>query len=215
MNTKQQALTVLLALIAGLAGGVVSSHFFVDDTVIVEKPVQHQKVVTAEEFQLVDEEKKTRATLKLDAHRRTSLSLINEEGVAVAKLESSKDGSSLTLSDQHGRDRIWLMASEILGEAYLYMVDYLGMPRCVLHADKDGKSYLYMNDPNRVPRISFGVEADGTPSIEVKDKNGNSRAVLGIARLTDKRTGNIETGILPSLVLLNEKGEVLWSEPKP
>jgi hypothetical protein len=185
MNTKQHTLTVFLALIAGLAGGVISSQFLVEQPVVVEKTVQPRKVVTAEEFQLVDEEKKTRATLKLDAHRRTSLSLINEEGVAVAKLESSKDGSSLTLSDQHGRDRIWLMASEVLGEAYLYMVDYLGMPRCVLHADKNGKSYLYMNDPNRVPRISFGVEADGTPSIEVKDK-----------------------------VLLNEKGDVLWSEPK-
>jgi hypothetical protein len=62
----------------------------------------------------------------------------------VAKLQSSMDGSSLTLSDRRGRERFWLMASEILEEAYLYMLDDLGMPRCVLHADKDGKSYLYM-----------------------------------------------------------------------
>jgi hypothetical protein len=56
MGSKKQTVTVVMALIAGLVGGVVSSWFFVGQTVFAEKKALQQKVVRAEEFMLVDED---------------------------------------------------------------------------------------------------------------------------------------------------------------
>ncbi len=73
MNKKQQALTIILALIAGLVGWVASSQLLRKQPVVVEKTSQIQTVFVAEGFQLVDADKKTRATLRLDAYGRACL----------------------------------------------------------------------------------------------------------------------------------------------
>ena len=60
---KQYSLTVLLALVAGLVGGVVSSQFYIGQPVFAQKTEQPGKVIIAEEFRLVDKNGKTCATL--------------------------------------------------------------------------------------------------------------------------------------------------------
>ena len=63
MNKKQYSLMLVLALVAGLVGGVVSSQFFMGQPAFAEKKSNPMKVVESEEFRLVDKDGKTRAFL--------------------------------------------------------------------------------------------------------------------------------------------------------
>ena len=62
MSRKQHSLTVVLALIAGLVGGVISSEFFMGRLVYAEKKPTQEKVVRAEKFELVDKNNKVVAS---------------------------------------------------------------------------------------------------------------------------------------------------------
>ena len=55
MNKKQYALMLVLALIAGLVGGVVSSQFLIGKSAFAEKKVESKRIIEAEEFRLVDD----------------------------------------------------------------------------------------------------------------------------------------------------------------
>ena len=63
MNKKQYSLMLVLALVAGLVGGVVSSQFLMGQPAFAEKKSKPLKVVESEEFRLVDKDGKTRAFL--------------------------------------------------------------------------------------------------------------------------------------------------------
>jgi len=63
MNKKQYSLMLVLALVAGLVGGVVSSQFLMGQPAFAEKKSNPLKVVESEEFRLVDKDGKTRAFL--------------------------------------------------------------------------------------------------------------------------------------------------------
>ena len=63
MNRKHQGTTVILALIAGLAGGMISSAFLSGEAVFADKQPGHQTAVRAELFELVDEEGNLRGSL--------------------------------------------------------------------------------------------------------------------------------------------------------
>ncbi len=58
MNRKQFIFTLLLALLSGLIGGVLSIWFLMPPSVLVQDAPQ--KVITAENFQLVDKHGKVR-----------------------------------------------------------------------------------------------------------------------------------------------------------
>jgi len=58
MNRKQYLFTLLLALLSGLIGGVLSIWFLMPPSVLVQDAPQ--KVITAENFQLVDKHGKVR-----------------------------------------------------------------------------------------------------------------------------------------------------------
>ncbi len=54
MKRKQYLLLVALTVVAGLIGGAVSNCVFVTRSAIAQETEYHKKVVTAEEFRLVD-----------------------------------------------------------------------------------------------------------------------------------------------------------------
>jgi hypothetical protein len=66
MSKKQYSLMIVLALVAGLVGGVVSSQFLMGQPAFAEKKAKPQKVIEAQEFRLVDKDGKTRAFLGIN-----------------------------------------------------------------------------------------------------------------------------------------------------
>lgn len=79
MNKKQHTLTVVLALVAGLVGGIISSQLLIDQPVYAEKKPAHEKLVRTEKLEIVDEEGKVYARLK------------QEGGMAFMRLQSDKN----------------------------------------------------------------------------------------------------------------------------
>lgn len=63
MSSKQQGMTILLALVAGLTGGLLSSQFLSGQPVFAQRQLEHKKVLRAEIFELVDDEGNLRGSL--------------------------------------------------------------------------------------------------------------------------------------------------------
>ena len=64
----------------------------------------------------------------------------------------------------------------------------------------------------REEKISVGFDSSEMPSIKFFDKSENLRTILGSAELVKKSGTEIKTP-LSSIVLFNEKGNVIWRAP--
>ena len=68
------------------------------------------------------------------------------------------------------------------------------------------------NAPPKFGSIRLQVLTQGGPTITIKDKSDQTRAQLGSSSLVDPKTG-AETKYPGSLVLFDEKGDVIWRAP--
>lgn len=148
MNRKQYALLIILAVLAGLVGGAVSSWIFMDEPVFAQKTQQHQKVITAEELRLVDEQGTVRARFGLwKPDGRPILYLTDENGKPRLLLNVWHNIPTLTLQDQNGKQR-----------ARLYLSSD-GNPRIDLNSEDSlaGASlYVFSNQPNLILKDKKG-----------------------------------------------------------
>ena len=74
-----------------------------------------------------------------------------------------------------------------------------------------GEKNVYKNIIDE-ERISIGFDNSDMPSIKLFDKKSNIRTILGSAELVKKSGTEIKTP-LSSIVLFNEKGNVIWRAP--
>jgi len=191
MNKSIFSLILLLGLTAGLAGGILASHFFVATPVLADKPLEAQKVVAAEEFRLLDKEGRILSTWGMYAGG-PGIVLFNKKGQfrAVFSLTSPEEGPVLTFADKDGVHRATVG---------------LGAKR---------QPYLTLRDQAGKERISLSLDVEGDPYLVLYDQKENERAVLGTMELTKiRRTGAIEKGSISSFVLLGKDGEVTWKAP--
>ena len=191
MNKKQCGLLLVLSLLAGLMGGMITSQFFVGTPVLAENKVGSQNVVIAEEFRLVDKEGKILSTWGMYAGG-PGIVLFNKSGQfrAVFSLTSPDEGPVLTFADNKGNHRA------IVG---------LGAGR---------QPYVTLRDQTGNERISLSLDDDGDPYLALYDQEENERAVLGTMDATKlKRTGAIEKRSVSSLVLLGKNGQISWKTP--
>jgi hypothetical protein len=187
MGRKQYGvMTVMLALLASFVGGMVSSLFHIGQPVFAEKTSKPQKVVEAKEFRVVDEEGKVRCEMNL-----SGLTFFDDNGDTRTVLEIS----GLTV---FARNEIGLLSSSVvLGSG----IRGGGEPFLALH-QKGGKASVVLFFRNQEE-----------PSFALRDKNGNTRAILGTKKLKSEQEKEILKHPLFSLVLFDEKGEVVWSAP--
>ena len=134
MNRKQYGLMVIVALIGGLMGGLISSHFLPISSVLAEKKSEPAKVIEANEFRLIDKYgnhiaslkaeddplaenqniKRQKPALEMNAgFRKSRLTSDNLRIELSAKTHSSLEGGSLKLS--HRDSYILLTSSGIKG----------------------------------------------------------------------------------------------------
>lgn len=191
MSTRQHSFMTVLALIAGLVGGLLSSQFFEGHTAFAEKESKPGKIVQASEFRLVDEKDLVRASFGLSGGG-PGIILYGKSGKfrALLSLTTSHESPVLSLADEDGDHRV-TVAVKANGEPYLAMLD------------KDGRV-----------RMSLTMNNIGSPALSLYDNDDKQRAMLGTANLTRvKRTGYIDKESLYALVLLNEEGNVIWQAP--
>ena len=191
MNKKQFSLLLMLSLLAGLVGGMLTSQFFLGTPVLAEKKVGAQNVVIAEEFRLVDKEDKILSTWGMYAGG-PGIVLFGKNGQfrAVFSLTSPDEGPILTFADNKGNHRATVG---------------LGAER---------QPYVTLRDQAGKERISLSLDDDGDPYLALYDQAENERAILGtMDSMKLKRTGTIEKRSVSSLVLLGKDGEITWKTP--
>ena len=104
MKKKHTAVLVLVALMAGLTGGIVSSQLLNVQPAVAETSPSIAKIVAAKAFQLVDDDGNVRALLGLRSMEGVGLWLYDKEGKALAALEVLSGGTgSVTIGDKEGK----------------------------------------------------------------------------------------------------------------
>jgi len=122
------------------------------------------KVVTAQEFRLVDSEGKTRASLAAQADGSTGIALIDKDGKRRAVLRLRADGSpSLSLHDADGKNRATLdtQADNSVG---LILTNRDGKGGAAMVIPPNGEAAAILKD-----KEGNVVWAEPTPHLEIKD----------------------------------------------
>jgi len=193
-------------------------------------PYNPGKVLQANQFNLLDENGKTRAVLAMLAGGPT-LAFYDEKGQTHAVLALSPDGPGLQFSDEKGQTRAGLDLAE--GGPRLSLADEKGNIRVLLAltnraedlnlSEEKGKSRVNVvpNPNRRNPKNSRNehnisglclYDANGTtrafldltpigPGLCLYDKNGGTRLAMD----TDNKG--------PGLTLFNQTGKSIWFAP--
>jgi len=166
MKTRRNLLLVVSIIFAGLIGGALSNVLFMTGTSVAQVGKQPEKLVSAQEFRLVDVSGKTRATLIAGAHGGVSMDFYDVENKSrVAISLSSKGTPSLKLS---GGAAIELRDKNDKVRSKIVMLSD-GNPSVRLYDDKGG-----------IRAILGGVNLEtlGTSRIESLGKRDESSLVL-------------------------------------
>jgi hypothetical protein len=200
MSKKQYGLIVVLALVGGLVGGMVSSRLFANQPVFAKEVTSKSKeispehrVIMAKEIMLLGLDRKPRIRLMVDKNGEPGLHFYDEEGRYRAGFSVGAGTPALTMHDKSGlRLQIGLMSLTSIGLEWptILLIDKKGVKRTILTLDPIGR-----------------------PHLTLKDDKDNTRAILGSTSL--KHTQTVIGGKRPpsSLVLFNERGEVIWKAP--
>src|SRR5262249_3740758 len=134
MSKKQYGIVLVVAMVAGLVGGMVSNWFLMGTPVFAQKAPQREKDLQAERFEVVDQAGKLRAIL----------------GVV-------PDGTlSLVLNDKAGRPRAGLTVVSN-GAPFVALFDKDGKLRTKLALEPDGAPSLTLADDNGQARANLNL----------------------------------------------------------
>jgi len=157
MKSKQYGLMVILALIAGLIGGMVSSQLFTGKPVFAQKKSIPQKAVAAEEFLLVDK----------DGNLRASFGDLPNKGLGLTVLGKNANIRLLLGVNDNGEPGLWLYNKD-------------GIP-CAFLASYANIEVLQLGNKLDGPSLSLGLMDNKIPIITFWDENSNKRAFLVLA----------------------------------
>jgi len=230
MNRKQFIFTVLLALLSGLMGGVLSVWFLAPPSVLAQD--EPPKVIEAQEFRVVDDGGIVRAQLSVSGDE-ASLTFAHPTGdrplLEIFARSDPSDSSHISIRDSNGEERATLGFNENLKLSHLNLYGPqttagTGTPAEVsLHISPDLTQLLSGGEARVIPEvtlsgagqfsnISLEVPTDG-PRLSIDNEDLQPRVILGSTRLRNNRTGSTEIRAPSSLVLLDEEGKVVWSAP--
>jgi len=237
MNRKQYSFMLVLSLVAGLVGGVISSRYFVGQSVAaapqkvdVGEPTP-KKVIEAEEFRVVNKEKKVLATLTYKEESGGVIELFCKGGKPngyYARVDCS--GLSFYNADNSFSRKHYSRNSFRVGQNDEYIKFSHGIkgiseeyPRLELITmnGSDLSRIGFSIKKNREPSIyiygggsgsiNFSIKENGEPSIIVgKDGSGT---VIGCAETVTIKTGEKHTTSVNSILMIDNEGKIIWSAP--
>lgn len=146
MGKKSYVVMLILALVAGVLGGTLSSKIFWGQE---EKPedLDLRKVIVANEIHLVDPQGKARWVLAFSKDGEPSVTFVNKEGWAPMAMGVNRNGFpffNMILQPRKG------------GGPSLTLMDGRMKNRAVLGLWEDGEPYLRLLDRNGQVRATLG-----------------------------------------------------------
>jgi len=183
MNRKQFIFTLLLALLSGLMGGVLSVWFLMPQSVPAQESTE--KIITAEGLTIVDENGVPRVIVRAGV-----LGLADANGDTRLTIFENQAGIGVTLYDDQPNN---------MRRASLSVAE--GSPALIFY-DREEKVSVRLRLLDDSPSLNLSdqivlIANQQNPMIAVADENKNLRVVLGIA---DE----------PSIQINDEKGNAVW-----
>jgi hypothetical protein len=166
LNKIHYALWVVLGLVSGIAGGMVSPRF------LQHPPVEdkHLKnIIVAHELHLVDEEGRERWVLAISKDGEPTLTFVNKSGWAPLAMGINKDGlpffNMVLEPNQQGGPSLVLMDSRMNS-------------RALLSLNGDGEPHLAFLDHNGQRRLTLGSTEFPNPLTGLDEKRPCSSIAL-------------------------------------
>jgi hypothetical protein len=201
MFDRHSWLYVLIVALSGFAGGLSAAQF----TSASALAARHHdaRVVTAEEFDLVDQSGNKRAMLYVTPRGVANLAMFDGEGNDRAEFRVARDGSSLLgFYDTNGTRRV-VVGQSPSGPNGIAIYDNEGRPFATLSVKHNEHGSLTLYDPNTgQPRAGLGVASGGAPALVLFDKQGRDRLEVHIGA-----DGN------PGIVLVDANGKSIAGLP--
>lgn len=162
-------LMVIVAFVAGLLGGMLSSKWTTSDESGVQQQLGAKDVVIANEFHLVDDDGRDRWVLKLSMDGEPNATFINKNGWAPMAIGVNKRGlpyfNMILEPHKEGGPSFVLMDSQIRNRALLGLA-------------QDGNPYLSLLDENGQVRAAFGSVELKNPATGLPERRPCSSLVL-------------------------------------
>jgi len=201
MSYKQNSIVVILALAAGFIGGIISNQLFVSGPAFAEKTQRQQKIVIAEEFRVVDKLGNTIGSFGIPPYlidiEVTDSPSSDDKPHQIAQLSlGNKSTVVLTADGNDGNVKVGGTDSNI-----------------VLYATTNSAQLTFrkQTEHNFVSKIIL-TTLKGT-NISLQDDKGNERVRIGNTAFTPQKPGVKQKSPVSSIVLYNEKNDVVWSAP--
>jgi hypothetical protein len=200
MSRKQYISLIVMALAAGLTGGIVSSWFLINQPVFAREATKEAveispelRVIMAREIDLLGLDRKPRIKLAVDQNGEPGLHYYDEKGHYRAGFSVGQGTPSLTMRDKSGlRLQIGLMRLTSTGDEW----------PTILMMDKKG-----------VERAILALDVQGRPHLALKNARGDNRVFIGFGDLKHTQMSVIEKTPFSSLVLFDKKGKLIWQAP--
>ena len=192
MSKKHYSLTVVLAFVGGLVGGLVSNQLLLGQPAHAERKATSLKVVEAEEFRVVDKDGRKRAQLMLTDFSSPALTLRDKNELIRIHLQLVPEGFPV----------LWFRDENGLLKASLTL-----LPRGDVLLTLGAKESIVKENAAKLFVGKSGV------NLSLYDGNGRLRTVLGSTTFKDQKRGMIIKRPLSSLVLFNNIGDVVLQTP--
>lgn len=195
MNFNQKVFIILLSTLSGFIGGFVSNEIFSTKSAFAEKEPEHQKVIIAEEYRLVDKKGILRARLGFDpTFQQTELGLSSpKDDPATAPqllLSAGSSGGFLRIDGGTHHD------------IFAY--------RAILSAHEGQATMRIGRIVIPQGNIELSTSLVGN-NIVLRDNHYNKRAIIGKMDLKSKNTWIEQQSPYFSIVLFDEKDNIIWS----
>jgi len=140
--------------------------------------------------------------------------VVGAGGRRVAEIGATPSGFPyLSMADGKGVVRMYASVSAA-GCPSVELCDGEGKTRAEVSVNESGSPRVYLKGQGREILAVMGVDNTGVPFLTFLDGSGLPRLSAGSSSLIDTDGGVARRRPASSLVLSNEKGEVIWSMPR-
>jgi hypothetical protein len=166
LRKRHYLLFLILALAAGVAGGMAANTLFLPPS--AEDKVLKQ-IIVAHEFHLVDEEGRDRWVLKLSKDEEPTATFVNKNGWAPMAVGINREG--LPFFNM-------VLEPNRMGGPSLIMMDSEMKRRALLGLGEEGEPHLLFLDGNGQKRLALGSVEFTDPLTGVTEKRACSSIIL-------------------------------------
>ncbi len=210
MNRKDLSIIVIVAVVAGLIGGVVSGTVFHAGLVAAQEGSTPQgiiveKTIRTEKLEIVDPSsgRVVGRFMSIGPHGHLEVGSRGEKSTAFIELHT---GAGLATLQINGEALATLQLNGGVKEGTIHW------NKIILSTD-ESSNVLTMVNPSRDLEARLVVQKEEGVSLALKEK-GMPRTVLGNIQLRSAPTEELIKRPVSSLVFFNRNGDVIWKAPE-